>query len=443
MIKQFQKSTHQQLSRLTFFTTFKALKFNMKSFINYPSESDFSIYNIPFGVAVFDREYIACCTRIGDQVVDLATLYDFGYFDEIEGLTENVFEAYTLNEFIELGKSVTNVVRIRIQELLLENSTLSSDEKTIQECFYDLDHVKMMMPVHVQNYTDFYSSIEHATNVGKMFRDPENALLPNWRHLPVGYHGRASSIVVSGTEIIRPKGQQKPKDAPAPIFGPTQQLDFELELAFIINKNTEMGESVSTAEAEDAIFGLVLFNDWSARDIQSWEYVPLGPFLGKNFASSVSPWVVTLEALNPFRVPSPKQEPEVLDYLKYEGDKNFDINLEVYLQPHKGTEKKICHSNFKYMYWNMAQQLAHHTSNGCNIEVGDMYASGTISGKEPDSYGSMLELTWRGENPIILNDGQKRQFLENYDKITMKGWAAKGDMRVGFGEVIGTILPSN
>lgn len=443
MIKQFQKSTHQQLSRLTFFTTFKALKFNMKSFINYPSESDFSIYNIPFGVAVFDREYIACCTRIGDQVVDLATLYDFGYFDEIEGLTENVFEAYTLNEFIELGKSVTNVVRIRIQELLLENSTLSSDEKTIQECFYDLDHVKMMMPVHVQNYTDFYSSIEHATNVGKMFRDPENALLPNWRHLPVGYHGRASSIVVSGTEIIRPKGQQKPKDAPAPILDRLSN--------WILNWSWRSSsiKIPKWAKVFQLLKPKMLFSDWFYLMIGLPETSKVGnmfrwgPFLGKNFASSVSPWVVTLEALNPFRVPSPKQEPEVLDYLKYEGDKNFDINLEVYLQPHKGTEKKICHSNFKYMYWNMAQQLAHHTSNGCNIEVGDMYASGTISGKEPDSYGSMLELTWRGENPIILNDGQKRQFLENYDKITMKGWAAKGDMRVGFGEVIGTILPSN
>ena len=415
----------------------------MRSFVNYPENSDFSIHNIPFGVAVFNKEYIACCTRIGDLVIDLATLYDYGFFDEIEGLNDNVFEAYTLNEFIELGKPVTNAVRLKIQELLDENSKLANDEKTIEECFYELDQVKMMMPVHVPNYTDFYSSIEHATNVGKMFRDPANALLPNWKHLPVGYHGRASSIVVSGTEIIRPKGQTKPADLDSPIFGPSRQLDFELEMAFIVNKNTEMGESISTAEAEEVIFGMVLFNDWSARDIQSWEYVPLGPFLGKNFGSSISPWVVTLEALNPFRTESPKQEPEVLDYLKFSGDKNFDINLEVYIQPENGTENLISQSNYKFMYWNMTQQLAHHTINGCNVEVGDMYASGTISGENPNSFGSMLELTWRGQNPLKLNDGQERKFIEDHDTIIMRGYAEKDGIRVGFGEVSGKILPPN
>ena len=414
----------------------------MKSFINYPQNSDFSIHNIPFGVAVFNREYIACCTRIGDLVIDLATLYDYGFFDEIEGLNENVFEAYTINEFIELGKPVTNAVRLKIQELLLEGSSLSHDEKTIEECFYDLDKVQMMMPLHVQNYTDFYSSIEHATNVGKMFRDPANALLPNWKHLPVGYHGRASSIVVSGINFHRPKGQMKPADAEKPIFGASKQLDFELEMAFVLNKNTEIGESISTQEAEDAIFGMVIFNDWSARDIQSWEYVPLGPFLGKNFCSSISPWVVTLEALEPFRTVSPKQEPEVLDYLKFEGDKNFDINLEVYLQPENGEENLICQSNYKYMYWNMTQQLAHHTINGCNVEVGDLYASGTISGNEPNSFGSMLELTWRGQNPLKLSDGSERKFIEDHDTIIMRGFSEKNGIRVGFGEVRGKVLPA-
>lgn len=414
----------------------------MKSFINYPQNSDFSIHNIPFGVAVFNREYIACCTRIGDLVIDLATLYDYGFFDEIEGLNDNVFEAYTLNEFIELGKPVTNAVRLKIQELLLEGSSLSHDEKTIEECFYDLDKVQMMMPLHVQNYTDFYSSIEHATNVGKMFRDPANALLPNWKHLPVGYHGRASSIVVSGINFHRPKGQMKPADAEKPIFGASKQLDFELEIAFVLNKNTEIGESISTQEAEDAIFGMVIFNDWSARDIQSWEYVPLGPFLGKNFCSSISPWVVTLEALEPFRTASPKQEPEVLDYLKFEGDKNFDINLEVYLQPENGEENLICKSNYKYMYWNMTQQLAHHTINGCNVEVGDLYASGTISGSEPNSFGSMLELTWRGQNPLKLSDGTERKFIEDLDTIIMRGFSEKNGIRVGFGEVRGKVLPA-
>ena len=414
----------------------------MKSFINYPQNSDFSIHNIPFGVAVFNREYIACCTRIGDLVIDLATLFDYGFFDEIEGLNENVFEAYTLNEFIELGKPVTNAVRLKIQELLLEGSSLSHDEKTIEECFYDLDKIQMMMPLHVQNYTDFYSSIEHATNVGKMFRDPANALLPNWKHLPVGYHGRASSIVVSGINFHRPKGQMKPADAEKPIFGASKQLDFELEMAFVLNKNTEIGESISTQEAEDAIFGMVIFNDWSARDIQSWEYVPLGPFLGKNFCSSISPWVVTLEALEPFRTASPKQEPEVLDYLKFEGDKNFDINLEVYLQPENGEENLICKSNYKYMYWNMTQQLAHHTINGCNVEVGDLYASGTISGSEPNSFGSMLELTWRGQNPLKLSDGTERKFIEDHDTIVMRGFSEKNGIRVGFGEVRGKVLPA-
>ena len=243
----------------------------MQSFVKYTENSDFSIHNIPFGVAVFENEYIACCTRIGDRVLDLATLYDYGFFDEIEGLTENIFEAYTLNEFIELGKPVTNAVRLKIQELLLEDSKLANDEKTVEECFFNLDQVKMMMPLHIPNYTDFYSSIEHFIIFGKMLRDPAKALFPNWKHLPVGYHGRASSIVVSCTDIIRPKGQTKPADVERPIFGPSKQLDFELEMAFIVNKHSEMGESISTKEAEDAIFGMVIFHDWSARDIQAWE----------------------------------------------------------------------------------------------------------------------------------------------------------------------------
>ena len=415
----------------------------MQSFVKYTENSDFSIHNIPFGVAVFESEYIACCTRIGDRVLDLATLYDYGFFDEIEGLTENIFEAYTLNEFIELGKPVTNAVRLKIQELLLEDSKLANDEKTVEECFFNLDQVKMMMPLHIPNYTDFYSSIEHATNVGKMLRDPANALFPNWKHLPVGYHGRASSIVVSGTDIIRPKGQTKPADVENPIFGPSKQLDFELEMAFIVNKHSEMGESISTKEAEDAIFGMVIFNDWSARDIQAWEYIPLGPFLGKNFGSSISPWVVTLEALEPFRTASPKQEPEVLDYLQFEGDQHYDINLEVYLQPENGAENLISQSNYKFMYWNMTQQLAHHTINGCNVEVGDLYASGTISGENPSSFGSMMELTWRGQNPLQLKDGQERKFIEDHDTIIMRGFGEKNGVRVGFGEVSGKILPAN
>ena len=413
----------------------------MKSFISYDSQSDFSIYNIPFGVAVFEDDEIACVTRVGDTVINLAVLFDKGYFDQFD-LEENVFEAFALNDFISLGKAYTVPMREHLQKLLLEGSELSKDKATLELALYPIEQAYMQLPVHIPNYTDFYSSIEHATNVGKMFRDPDNALLPNWKHIPVGYHGRASSIVVSGTPLYRPKGQTKTNDADKPTFGPSKRLDFELEMAFITNSFTDLGESISTAEAEEHIFGLVIFNDWSARDIQRWEYVPLGPFLAKNFGSSISPWIVTLEALEDFRVEGPKQEPEVLPYLQYEGKKNFDIQLQTILQPEGGEENVICNSNFKYMYWNMAQQLAHHTVNGCNLEVGDMYASGTISGKSEDSYGSMLELTWSGSKPIKLSDGSERTFIEDNDTIIMRGWCEKDGKRVGFGEVSGKILPA-
>ena len=391
---------------------------------------------------MFNKEYIACATRVGDIIIDLATLYDLNFFDDIKDLEENVFEGYTINEFIELGKPTTNAIREKIQQLLLEDSILSKDERSIEDCFYNLDEVQMMMPLHIPNYTDFYSSIQHATNVGMMFRDPANALLPNWKHLPVGYHGRASSIVLSGIDIIRPCGQIKPIDSDKPIFSASKQLDFELEMAFVVNRNTDLGYRISVAEAEDAIFGIMIFNDWSARDIQSWEYVPLGPFLGKNFGSSISPWIVTLEALIPFKTQSPKQEPEVLDYLKFEGDRNYDINLEVYLKPENSEENLISQSNYKFMYWNMFQQLAHHTVGGCNVEVGDVYASGTISGEDEKSYGSMLELSWRGTKPLQLKNGFERKFIEDGDTITMKAWSEKDGIRVGFGEVSGKILPA-
>lgn len=412
----------------------------MKSFISYNQDSDFSIYNIPFGVGFINGEYPSCVTRIGDTVIDLAELYEADYFNEFD-LSENIFEAMVLNPFIELGKKITVPVREKIQQLLLEGSELDKDKATQEKAFFKSEDVQMMMPVHVPNYTDFYSSIEHATNVGKMFRDPENALLPNWRHLPVGYHGRASSIIGSDIPIRRPKGQTKPNDE-APIFGPTKRLDFELEMAFVTNTYTEIGDSVTTENAEDYIFGMLLFNDWSARDIQKWEYIPLGPFLAKNFASSVSPWLVTLEALEPFRVKGPKQDPEVLPYLQYEGERNFDINLQVIITPEKGEENIVCKSNFKYMYWNMSQQLAHHTVNGCNIEVGDMYASGTISGKDENSYGSMLEISWGGQKPIKLSNGEERKFINDHDTVTIRGWAEKDGKRVGFGQVRTEVLPA-
>ena len=306
-----------------------------------------------------------------------------------------------------------------------------------------MNEAEMHLPVKVGDYTDFYSSIEHATNIGSMFRDPSNPLLPNWRHLPVGYHGRASSIIVSGIDIFRPKGQVMPLDSDKPVFTSSKRIDFELEMGYIIGKNSSLGSSITTDDADNYIFGKVLFNDWSARDIQKWEYVPLGPFLGKRFASSISPWVVTIEALDNFRVAGPIQNPEVLDYLKFNGLKNYDINLSVSILPEKtNIETIVCKSNFKYMYWNMSQQIAHHTINGCNLNVGDMMASGTISGKSKDSYGSMLELSWGGKKNIELNDGSSRTFIEDYDSVIMRGYCEKDNIRVGFGEVKSKLLPS-
>ena len=411
----------------------------LKPWINIPADSDFSIYNLPFGIfSVPSRSILPrAAAAVGDQLIDLSGAAGLGLFNDLVSDPE-VFTKPTLNDFIALGKSTTNAVRARLQKALCDPDSILREHPQV---FPDRSEVVMHMPVKVGDYTDFYSSIEHATNVGRMFRDPENALLPNWRHLPVGYHGRASSIVVSGTPIPRPKGQVMPAGAEAPVYQSSGRLDFELEMAFIIGKNSQLGKPVPIAEAESYIFGLVLFNDWSARDIQKWEYVPLGPFLGKSFASSVSPWVVPLEALDPFRVAGPVQEPAVLPYLQSAGPKNYDIDLEVSITPAKGPETTICRSNFRYMYWNMCQQLAHHTVNGCNLRVGDMMASGTISGKDAQSYGSMLELTWAGSKPFQMPDGTERKFLRDLDTVTMRGYAEKDGKRVGFGSVTGQIVP--
>ncbi|WP_282113123.1 fumarylacetoacetase [Maribacter stanieri] len=407
----------------------------LKTWVSVPDNSDFSIYNLPFGVFSVNGDTPKAGMAIGEQIVDLAAISDLGLIT----VDASYFRQKTLNEFIALGKKITNKVRLDVQRLLtIENSPL----KNHSEVFVGQKDAKMHLPVHVGDYTDFYSSIEHATNVGKMFRDPENALLPNWRHIPVGYHGRASSIVVSGTDIHRPMGQVKTNDMEVPVFKASGNLDFELEMGFVVGKSTELGERVSTKQAAEHIFGLVLFNDWSARDIQKWEYVPLGPFLGKSFASSMSPWIVTLEALEPFKVQGPEQQPEVLSYLKYEGEHNYDIQLEVGMSSESSSETTISRSNFKYMYWNMMQQLAHHTVNGCNLNVGDVMASGTISGKDESSYGSLLEISWGGKKPFELKDGSKRTFIEDNDTVTMRGFAEKDGKRVGFGQVTGTILPS-
>jgi fumarylacetoacetase len=412
------------------------------SWIDVPEGSDFPLYNIPYGIFSVGNSPFRAGTRIGDQVIDLRVLSELGYLDGT-GAAPDVFSQPTLNSFITLGKPVWSAVRHRIIALFDHNF---KDQQNLKEksngILFPVEMVKMHLPVAVGDYTDFYSSIEHATNVGTMFRDPANALLPNWRHLPVGYHGRSSSIVVSGTDIFRPKGQTKADDATFPEFGPTKQLDFELEMAFISGVKTRLGESVTTENAENHIFGLILFNDLSARDIQKWEYVPLGPFLAKNFGSVVSPWIVTLEALEPFRVAGPVQEPEVLPYLQFTGNRNFDIQLDVLIQPEGEPEHRVCHSNFRHMYWNMAQQLAHQTVNGCNINVGDMYGSGTISGPTPDSYGSMLEIAWKGTRPVKMPDGTERKFIQDNDTIIMRGYCEKENLRIGFGEVRTKILPS-
>jgi fumarylacetoacetase len=418
----------------------------MNSWIEIPTNSDFPLENIPFGIAEVFPGKINAVSRIGDYAVDLEKLAWFHVFDDLEFDFEDVFSQTTLNDFIEMGQEAHRAIRKRIQQVFTAGYFKDDDDDLLVSIqafgLHPIERITMLMPVKVTDYTDFYSSIEHATNVGRMFRDPANALLPNWRHLPVGYHGRASSIVVSGTNIHRPKGQTLPQGTDKPVFGPTKMFDFELEMAFVVSRPTELGDSVPAAEAENYIFGFLLFNDLSARDIQSWEYVPLGPFLSKNFGSVVSPWIVTLDALEPFRVQGPEQDPEVLPYLRTDGLRNFDINLEVIIQPEEGAENLVCRSNFRYMYWNICQQLAHHTVNGCNINTGDLYASGTISGSEPGSFGSMLELTWRGANPIKLSDGSERKFINDNDTLIIRGYAEKDGLRIGFGECVTRILPA-
>lgn len=418
----------------------------MKSWIDIPEKSDFPLENLPYGIAEIVTGKVNAVSRIGDYAVDLEKLEWLHVFDDLAFDYKGVFSKDTLNEFIEMGREAHLAIRHRIQEVFSDGYFKDGDDELFEairaSALHHISGIRMLMPVKVTDYTDFYSSIEHATNVGMMFRDPANALLPNWRHLPVGYHGRASSIVVSGTDIHRPKGQTLPAGADKPVFGPSAMVDFELEMAFVVSKTTELGSSIPAADAEEGIFGFLLFNDLSARDIQSWEYVPLGPFLSKNFGSVVSPWIVTLEALEPFRVQGPEQDPEVLPYLKTSGLRNFNIQLDVLIKPEHGNENLVCRSNFRYMYWNICQQLAHHTVNGCNITTGDLYASGTISGPEPGSYGSMLELTWRGSNPIRLSDGSERKFLNDQDMVIIRGYAENEHLRVGFGECVTTILPA-
>lgn len=413
-----------------------------KTWLDTPAHTDFPIQNIPFGVFLTRDDIITIGTRIGDYAIDLGAMHQLGYFKGID-LTDDIFLQDTLNDFISDGRKTWRLVRNRIAEVFdAKNESLKNNTEHRDIIIFTMNEIEMQLPVSIGDYTDFYSSKEHATNVGTMFRDPEKALLPNWLHIPVGYHGRSSSIIPSGIPVHRPNGQTLPPDSDSPVFGPSKRVDFELEMAFITTDANHLGEPIPVDEAEEYIFGLVLFNDWSARDIQKWEYVPLGPFLAKNFASTISPWIVTLDALQPFKVAGPEPETEQLPYLQYTGDKSYDINLEVFIQPDGGQAHKVSHSNFKYMYWNMSQQLAHHTANGCNVISGDMMGSGTISGPTPDSYGSMLELAWAGKKPLSLPDGSTRSFIEDNDTVILKGFCQNNEVRIGFGECSTKILPA-
>jgi fumarylacetoacetase len=414
----------------------------LKSWVDVSEGSDFPIQNLPFGI--FKTDYLppGAGVAIGNHVLDLVYLHEHGFLDNL-ALPPGIFNQKHLNDFLAMGRGKAREVRERVSELLRhDHEELKSNLQAREMALIPMTEVEMLLPIRIPNYTDFYSSQEHATNVGSMFRGPANALLPNWKHLPVAYHGRASSIVVSETPIVRPKGQLKPAESATPVFGPTQKLDFELEVAFITCSETAPGTTIGTGEAMNHIFGFVLFNDWSARDIQQWEYVPLGPFLGKNFGSTMSPWIVTTDALEPFLVDRQVQQPAVLPYLR-DTRKTFDLSLEVAVQPLNSEATIVSRSNFKYLYWSISQQLAHHTVNGCNIQIGDVYASGTISGASPGSFGSMLELSWNGQRPVTMPDGSIRTFIEDGDTVILTGHASKDGVRIGFGSCSGLILPSS
>jgi fumarylacetoacetase len=415
---------------------------NRKSWLPVLEGCDFPIQNIPFGVFITKDDIITIGTRIGEYAIDLGAFHQLGYFDGIP-LTDDMFMQDSLNDFIADGRKTWRLVRNRIAEVFdAENASLRDNASQRDIIIFDVNEVEMLLPVDVGDYTDFYSSKEHATNVGVMFRGKENALMPNWLHIPVGYHGRSSSIIVSGTPIHRPYGQTMPMGATEPVFGPSKRVDMEIETAFITTAANHLGEPIPVDEAEEYIFGMVLFNDWSARDIQKWEYVPLGPFLGKNFASTISPWIVTLDALEPFRCESPKQETKPLPYLKLaRTDNSFDVKLQAFIETENGDINQISETNFKYMYWTMSQQLAHHTINGCNVRAGDMMGSGTISGPTKDSFGSMLELTWAGKEPITLKDGTTRVFFNDGDNVILRGYCENNERRIGFGKCTGKILP--
>ena len=405
---------------------------------------DFPIQNLPYGVFSSQADSKPRVgVAIGDAILDLAVLEEAGLLRPA-GEGARVFDQPRLNPFIALGRDAWRATRARLTELLdAGNGLLRDDAALRQRALAPQAGATLYLPVEIPGYTDFYSSREHATNVGSMFRDPKNALLQNWSEIPIGYNGRASSVVVSGTPVRRPNGQTKAPDQERPVFGPCRKLDIELETGFIVGQGNPLGEPVKIDQAEQRIFGMVLLNDWSARDLQAWEYVPLGPFNAKTFASTISPWVVTMEALEPFRTTQPAQDPEPLAYLRQSGQHAFDIQLQAELRPEGASEATVlARTNFKHMYWSMAQQLTHHTVSGCNTRVGDLMGSGTISGPTPDSLGSLLELTWNGKNPLPLKSGGTRTFIEDGDELTLTGWCQGDGYRVGFGRCVGKVLPA-
>ncbi|KAK2585618.1 hypothetical protein KPH14_010243 [Odynerus spinipes] len=415
----------------------------MKSFVNYSSDSDFPIENLPYGVfSTADKPEKRIGVAIGDQILDLsliAHLFDGPLLKN----NQDVFRHDCLNDFMALGRPAWLEARSKLQHLLAATTPTLQESETRAKVFVPQESAKMHLPAKIGDYTDFYSSIHHATNVGIMFRGKENALMPNWKYLPVGYHGRASSVVVSGTPITRPRGQTLPVAGGEPVYGPSKRMDFELEVAFFVGgQPTNLGDTVTAEKAYDHIFGMVLMNDWSARDIQQWEYVPLGPFCAKNLGTSISPWVVTMEALEPFKIPNMEQDPTPFPYLRHEGSCNFDIKLEVDIKSPTDVITTVCQSNYKYMYWTPRQQLAHHTVTGCNINPGDLMASGTISGETSDSFGSMLELCWKGTKPVNLKDGTTRHFLQDNDEVIVRGYCVGDGFRVGFGSCAGKLLPA-
>lgn len=407
------------------------------SWIEVDPASDFSIQNLPFGIAVLGGRY-ELATRVGDSVIIVGPLARQGLITWNEDRLSS-----DEPDLLQVPREELSELRMELFGLLTSESAGRFDPLLKAQSLMPASIVEMVAP-KVTAFVDFYSGINHASNVGRMFRPDQPPLLPNYRHLPVGYNGRASSVIVSELPVFRPNGQTKASDAPAPSFGPTKELDFELEMGFFLGEGTEMGEVVPVDAAEDKMIGLVLVNDWSARDVQRWEYQPLGPFLAKSFATSISPWVVTLDALEPFRVQGPAQEPEVLPHLRQGGPGHFDIRLEVLLRTAKATlPQSITRTNFRELYWSPAQQLAHQSSNGTPLEAGDLYASGTISGTEPGSFGSLLELTWRGTKPIRIEEtGEERTFLEDGDVLTMRGYCQGDGFRVGFGEATAEVLPA-